>query len=110
MKRDIDRYERLPKARAEGATVANRLHVKPGLTGLQSVQDEPFLSTLRRTFGDPDERDGAVFSYSLRDKRRGTAFEVYSGSSGPSYGGHPGNGSTADVLEAAVEFERWLEE
>lgn len=119
MVHEIDRYERLPKGQVKGARIANRLDVKPGLTGLESVQDEPFLTTLRRKFGDPDERRGAVFSYSLRDRKRGIEFEVYSGSYGPSYArrreevraASPSDAPEArrEVLQVLLEFERWLE-
>lgn len=112
------RFMRLAKGAAGGAKMASRRDANPRLAPLEAVADAPFLELLRERLGEPDQRGDSLFSYCVRDSMFGVDFEVYSGPSGPAYGGSPpdhfidfernDHRVRPEVLRSLADFEEWL--
>jgi hypothetical protein len=113
------RFVRLPENSVSSIKLAGRAIVNPALTHEQAMDSRRFASLLARRFGASDNEPDLDFSYSIRDTRTGYSVRVYSGNSGPAYGGAVecfvdyDAGDTRvreDVMQMLREFDSWLEE
>lgn len=115
-----ERFQRLSYGSAGGAKLAGRKDVNPDISWSEAMDDSGFLALLRRKLGAPERRGDSQYSYSVRDCETGFVFEIYSGLSGPAYGGSPpdhfvdfennDNRTKPELLRVLAEFEKWLNE